>query len=157
VKSLFNTTGLGTLWIEYRANHVPVALLETSDVAHGGRSSVEKPLTAHDAATFGSDVPELTIVGVPAATGRRVSVGVVNTGIAPAIFKVSADGGKTFEIEAAEDDLQLVTEPEKRLGVAITPSTTLRILPMSGSGVAFATVVDSDGGTQFIPAVPSQK
>jgi hypothetical protein len=157
VKSLFNTTGLGTLWIEYRANHAPVALLETSDVAHGGRSSIEKPLTVHDAATFGGDTPELTIVGLPAAAGRRVSIGVVNTGIAPASFKVSADGGKTFVIEAAEDDLQLVTEPEKRLGIAITPVTTLRIAPASGSGVAFATVVDVDGGTQFIPAVPSQK
>ncbi|HEX7192737.1 MAG TPA: hypothetical protein VF381_14310, partial [Thermoanaerobaculia bacterium] len=70
---------------------------------------------------------------------------------------VSADGGKTFEVEAPEDDLRLVTEPEKRLGVAITPATTLRIAPMSGSGVAFATVVDANGDTQFIPAVPSQK
>jgi len=157
VKSLFNTTGLGTLWLEYRANHAPVALLETSDVAHGGRSSIEKPLTVHDAATFGGDASELTIVGVPATAGRRISIGVVNTGIAPATFKVSADGGKTFEIEAPEDDLQLVTEPEKRLGIAITPATTLRIVPASGSGVAFATVVDADGGTQFIPAVPSQK
>ncbi len=157
VKSLFNTTGLGTLWIDYRANHAPVALLETSDVAHGGRSSLQKPLTVRDAATFGGDTPELTIVGVPNAAGRRVSIGVVNTGIAPAIFNVSADGGKTFEVEAPEDDLQLLTEPEKRLGIAITPATTLRIAPKSGTGVAFATVVDADGGTQFIPAVPSQK
>jgi hypothetical protein len=157
VKSLFNTTGLGTLWIDYRANHAPVALLDTSDVAHGGRSSIQKPLTVRDAATFGGDMPELTIVGIPAAIGRRVSIGVVNTGIAPAIFNVTADGGKTFDVEAPEDDLQLVTEPEKRLGIAITPATTLRITPKSGTGVAFATVVDADGGTQFIPAVPSQK
>jgi hypothetical protein len=157
VKSLFNTTGLGTLWIDYRANHAPVALLDTNDVAHGGRSSIQKPLTVRDAATFGGDAPELTIVGIPAAAGRRVSIGVVNTGIAPAMFKVSADGGKAFEVEAPEDDLRLVTEPEKRLGVAITPATTLRIAPKSGTGVAFATVVDADGGTQFIAAVPSQK
>ncbi|HEX7190503.1 MAG TPA: hypothetical protein VF381_02920, partial [Thermoanaerobaculia bacterium] len=157
VKTLFNTSGLGTLWMEYRNLHAPVALLDTSDVAHGGRGSLQKPLTIHDAATFGGDTPELTIVGVPAAAGRRISIGVVNIGIAPAIFKVSADGGKTFEVEAPEDDLRLVTEPEKRLGVAITPATTLRIAPMSGSGVAFATVVDANGDTQFIPAVPSQK
>jgi hypothetical protein len=157
VKSLFNTTGLGTLWIEYRALHVPIALLETSDVAHGGRGSIERPLTVHDAATFGGDTPELTIVGVPATAQRRISIGVVNTGIAPAIFKVSADGGKSFEVEAPEDDLRLVPEPEKRLGVTITPATTLRIAPLSGSGVAFATVVDANGDTQFIAAVPSQK
>lgn len=157
VKSLFNTTGLGTLWLEYRANHAPVALLDTSDVAHGGRSSIQKPLTVRDAATFGGDTPELTIVGIPAATGRRVSIGLVNTGIAPAMFNVSADGGKAFDVEAAEDDLQIITEPEKRLGIAITPATTIRIAPKSGTGVAFATVVDADGGTQFIPAVPSQK
>jgi hypothetical protein len=156
-KALFNTTGLGTLWIEYRANHAPVALLETSDVAHGGRSSIEKPLTVRDAATFGGDTAELTIVGVPATSQRRVSIGVVNTGIAPAIFRVSADGGKPFEIEAPEDDLRLVPEPEKRLGMTITPTTTLRIAPLSGSGVAFATVVDANGDTQFLPAVPSQK
>ncbi|HZW74320.1 MAG TPA: hypothetical protein VFF43_12270, partial [Caldimonas sp.] len=75
VKSLFNTSGLGTLWIEYRANHAPIALLETSDVAHGGRGSIEKPLTVHDAATFGGDTPELTIVGVPATAERRISIG----------------------------------------------------------------------------------
>jgi hypothetical protein len=156
-KSLFGTTGLGTLWIECRINHAPVALLETSDVAHGGRSSMERPLTVRDAATFGSDTPELTIVGIPASPGRRLSIGVVNTGIAPAIFKVSVDGGKTFQVEAPEDDLRMIPEPEKQLGMAITPATTLRIEPLSGSGVAFATIVDASGGTQFIPAVPSQK
>jgi hypothetical protein len=51
----------------------------------------------------------------------------------------------------------MMPEPEKQLGIAITPATTVRIEPLSGSGVAFATIVDASGGTQFIPAVPSQK
>ena len=42
--------GLGTLWIEYRSGHAPIAILETSDVAHGGRSSIE---TAADDARRG--------------------------------------------------------------------------------------------------------
>ena len=63
---------------------------------------------------------------------------------------------RTFR-EAAEDDLALLSEPEKALGVAIDPATTIRITPLAGSGVAFATVVDANGDTQFIPAVPSQK
>jgi hypothetical protein len=157
VKSLFNTSGLGTLWIDYRGGHGPIAVLETSDVAHGGRGSIETPLTNRDAATFGGDTPELTIVGIPATAQRRMSIGVVNTGIAPAIFRVTVDGGKPFEIAAPEDDLQLVPEPEKKLGIAIGPATTLRIAPLVGSGVAFATIVDANGDTQFLPAVPSQK
>jgi hypothetical protein len=157
VKSLFNTSGLGTLWIDYRGGHGPIAVLETSDVAHGGRGSIETPLTNRDAATFGGDAPELTIVGIPATAQRRISIGVVNTGIAPAIFRVTVDGGKPFEIAAPEDDLQLVPEPEKKLGIAIGPATTLRIAPLVGSGVAFATIVDANGDTQFLPAVPSQK
>lgn len=156
-ESLFKTRGLGTLWIEYRSGHAPIAILETSDVAHGGRSSIERPLTIRDAATFSGDSPELTIVGIPSGAQRRISIGVVNTGIAPAVFRVSTAGGKPFEIAAAEDDLALIAEPEKKLGITIGPATTIRIAPLTGSGVAFATMSDANGDTQFIPAVPSQK
>jgi hypothetical protein len=156
-ESLFKTRGLGTLWIEYRSGHAPIAILETSDVAHGGRSSIERPLTIRDAATFGGDTPELTIVGIPSGAQRRISIGVVNTGIAPAVFRVTAAGGRSFEIAAPEDDLALIAEPEKKLGITIGPATTIRIAPLTGSGVAFATMSDVNGDTQFIPAVPSQK
>jgi hypothetical protein len=156
-ESLFKTRGLGTLWIEYRSGHAPIAILETSDVAHGGRSSIERPLTIRDAATFGGDSPELTIVGIPSGAQRRIAIGVVNTGLAPAVFRVSTAGGKSFEIAAAEDDLALIAEPEKKLGITIGPATTIRIAPLTGSGVAFATMSDANGDTQFIPAVPSQK
>jgi len=115
------------------------------------------PVTIRDAATFGGDTPELTIVGIPSGAQRRISIGVVNTGIAPAVFRVSTAGGKAFEIAAPEDDLALIAEPERKLGITIGPATTIRIAPLTGSGVAFATMSDANGDTQFIPAVPSQK
>jgi hypothetical protein len=157
VQTLFRSRGLGTLWIEYRGGRAPVAVLKTSDVNHGGRASIETPLTTQDAAAKDSDQSELTIVGVPGGEGRRVSIGIVNTGIAPATFRISASNRKGFDVAVPEDDVALVTEPEKKLGLAITDATTIRISAVAGSGVAFATVVDANGDTQFIPAAPSQK
>jgi hypothetical protein len=157
VQTLFHTRGLGTLWIEYRGGRAPIAILKTADVNHGGRASMERALTAADAATKGGEQSELTIVGVPGGEGRRVSIGIVNTGIAPATFRITAAGAKTFDVAVAEDDVALVQEPEKKLGVAITDATTIRISALAGTGVAFATVADANGDTHFIAAVPSQK
>lgn len=157
VETLFHTRGLGSLWIDYRGGHAPVAILKTADVNHGGRASIEKPLTISDAATKNGEQAELTIVGVPGGADRRVSIGVVNTGNSPAIFRISATNRKTFDVYVSEDEVSLVQEPEKKLGVPITDATTIRLTPIMGSGVAFATVVDPTGDTQFIPAVPSQK
>ena len=42
VRGFFGLEGaIGTLWLEHREGRAPVAVVKTSDVAHGGRSTVE--------------------------------------------------------------------------------------------------------------------
>lgn len=157
--------GAGSLWIEYREGRAPVAVVKTADVAHGGRPSVEAPLTSADSATAGGDRGELTIVGIPAASlvGRRVNIGVVNTGMIPATFRVTARTssgrmiGRTIEQGIPEDDLWFITDAEKELAIGLDETITLRITAIAGTGVAFATVVDPSGDTQFIAAIPAQQ
>ena len=156
--------GIGTLWIVHRTGHAPVALLQTSDVAHGGRASIESPLGARDAATGNSDVAELTIAGIPSMSNRRVNIGVVNTGIIPAGFRITARAangkqiGKPIESGIPEDQLWFTSDAEKELGTRIDENTTLRVTALAGTGVAFATIVDPfTGDTAFVPATPSQQ
>jgi hypothetical protein len=156
--------GIGALWMVHRAGRVPVAILQTSDVAHGGRASIETPLGARDSATALTDNAELTIAGIPTIAQRRVNVGVVNTGIIPATFRITARApngkaiGKPVESGIPEDQVWLTNDIERELGVKIDENTTLRITAVAGSGVAFATIVDpSTGDTSFIAATPSQQ
>ena len=157
--------GIGTLWLEYRSGRAPVAVAITSDVVHGGRASVESPLTMRDAATAGAASSELTIVGIPggAASQRRINIGVVNTGTIPATFRLTArtrNGeviGHAVESGVAESEAWLVSNAESELGTLIDDTTTLRISVVAGSGVAYASIVDPGGSTDFIPAVPAQQ
>ncbi|HVR39456.1 MAG TPA: hypothetical protein VMU84_10195, partial [Thermoanaerobaculia bacterium] len=156
VAKLFGTTGIGTLWIEHRAGRAPVAIVKTYDAAHNGKASVESPLTPRDAASAGSDNAELTIVGIPGGAARRVNVGVVNIGIIPATFRISANG-RSIESGVPEDEVWLVNDLEHQLGVTLDETTTVRITAVAGTGVAFATVIDSTGDSEFIAAIPSQQ
>lgn len=157
--------GIGTLWLEYRAGRAPVAAAITTDVVHGGRASVESPLTMRDAASAGADTSELTIVGIPGGgqTRRRINIGVVNTGIIPATFRLTArtrNGeviGHGVESGVAESEAWLVSNAEAELGTALDETTTLRISVVAGSGVAYASIVDPGGSTDFIAAVPAQQ
>lgn len=157
--------GIGTLWLEYRSGRAPVAVAITSDVVHGGRASVESPLTMRDAATAGADTSELTIVGIPGGPGsqRRINIGVVNTGTIPATFRLTArtrNGemiGHAVESGVAESEAWLVSNAETELGTVIDDTTTLRISVIAGSGVAYASIVDPGGSTDFIAAVPAQQ
>ena len=163
VRSFFRTEGVGTLWLEHRENRAPIAVVKTSDVAHGGRASVEKPLSRRDSATAQTETPELTIVGIPAAAaeGRRVNVGIVNIGIIPATFRIEARTrtgaivGRPVESGIPEDEVWLVANIEQELGVPLDDSITLRLTAIAGTGVGFATVVDAGGDTEFIAAVPT--
>ncbi|HWW62108.1 MAG TPA: hypothetical protein VN181_12130, partial [Thermoanaerobaculia bacterium] len=158
VANFFGTRGIGTLWIEHRAGRAPVAIVKTYDSAHDGRASVESPLTPRDSATAGSDNAELTIVGVPASQplARRVNVGVVNTGIIPATFRITANG-KSILSGVAEDEVWLVNDLERQLGVTLDETTTVRITAIAGTGVGFATVIDARGDNAFIAAIPAQQ
>jgi hypothetical protein len=166
VRTFFGIDGaIGTLWLEHREGRAPVAVIKTSDVAHGGRATVEKPLSGRDAVTSGSDAAELTIVGIPASSlpGRRVNVGIVNTGIIPATFRITVRDrngrvvGKPIESGIPEDEVWLVPALEQALGRALDEGATVRLTAIAGTGVGFATVVDPSGDTEFIAAIPAQQ
>jgi hypothetical protein len=166
VHTLFqNENSLGTLWVEHRENRAPVAVVKTSDVAHGARASIEEPLTRRDAATASTEHAELAIVGIPPtpAEPRRVNIGIVNLGIIPATFRISARTrsgaaiGRDVESGVPEDQVWLVNDIESELGVKLDETMTVRITVIAGTGVAFATVVDYSGDSEFIAAIPAQQ
>jgi len=166
VRTLFARPGsVGTLWLEHREGRAPVAVVKTSDVAHGATASLEAPLTKRDSATAGTENAELTIVGIPTETapGRRVNAGVVNTGVIPATFRISARTstgrpiGKTVESGVPEDQVWLVNDLEGALGVELDETTTVRITVIAGAGVGFATIVEPTGDSAFIGAIPAQQ
>jgi hypothetical protein len=161
-KTFFNAPNtVGTLWVEHRENRAPVAVIKTWDAAHGGAASVEKPLSRRDGATANTDASELTIVGIPSGSGRRVNVGVVNIGIIPATFRITARTrtgeivGVAIESGIPEDEVWLTPNIEQALGVQLDDSITLRLTAIAGTGVGFATVVEASGDTEFIAAIPS--
>ncbi|HVE73277.1 MAG TPA: hypothetical protein VNI54_18050 [Thermoanaerobaculia bacterium] len=166
VRAVFaRPNSVGTLWLEHREGRAPVAVVKTSDVAHGAKPSLEAPLTKLDSATAASQSAELAIIGIPSATvpGRRVNAGVVNIGIIPATFRFSArtrDGrmvGRSVESGVPEDQVWLVNDLEAALGVKLDESITVRITVIAGTGVGFATVVEQSGDSEFIAAIPAEQ
>jgi hypothetical protein len=166
VKSLFNPSGgVGTLWIEHREGRPPVAIVKTTDVAHGGRASIEPALSMRDAAAAGTESAELAIVGIPsfAQAGRRVNAGVVNIGTFPATFRFTArtrtgaEVGRPIESGVSEDQAWIINDLENALGVQLDESMTVRVTVIAGTGVAFATVVEPNGDSEFIAAIPAQQ
>jgi hypothetical protein len=166
VRSLFQTgDSVGALWIEHREGQAPVAVVKTSDVAHGARASLDAPLTPRDAATAQTDISELAIVGIPAerAPHRRVNIGMVNIGIIPATFRVTVRSrtgellGKSVESGVPEDNLWMVQNIEHELGVKLDATMTVRVTVIAGTGVAFASVVEATGDSEYIAAIPTQQ
>lgn len=165
VKTLFGASGVGTLWVEHRENRAPVAIVKTADVAHGGHASIEPALSARDAAAAGTESAELAIVGIPAATaeGHRVNVGVVNIGNFPATFRVTARTrggqavGRPIESGVFEDQVWILNDLEHAIGAKIDDTMTVRVQVIAGTGVAFATVVQPGGDSEFIAAIPAQQ
>jgi hypothetical protein len=157
-RTLFATTdAIGTVWIEHRVGRAPVASVKTYDAAHDTHASVEQALTARDSATANGDAAELTIIGIAEPRiPRRVNVGIVNTGTIPATFRISI-GSRSIEQGVAEDEVWIVPDIEHELGVTIDESMNIRITPIAGTGVAFASVVATSGDNQFIAAVPAQQ
>jgi len=141
-----------------------VAVVKTSDVAHGARGSFDAPLTIRDAATAESEAAELAVVGIPPGQpGRRVNIGMVNIGIIPATFKVTVRDragqlvGTSVESGVPEDNVWLVNDLEAQLGVRLDDTMTVRVTVIAGTGVAFASIVEPNGDSEFIPAIPTQQ
>lgn len=163
VRTYFGASGLGTLWIQYREGRAPVGIVKTADVAHNARPSVEVPLTARDSVTAGVGNAELIIVGIPEGRERRINVGVVNIGLIPATFRISArtrtgaPAGGAVEAGIPEAEVWMVHDIETQLGVKLDETMSLRFTPIAGTGVAFASIVDANGDSEFIGAHPAQQ
>ena len=166
VRTLFQAgSSVGALWLEHREGLAPVATVKTSDVAHGARGSSDAPLTVRDSATSQTELDELAIVGIPEQKqpGRRVNVGMVNIGIIPATFKVTVRdrtgklAGTSVESGVPEDNVWLVNDVEHQLGVRLDATMTVRVTVIAGTGVAFASVVEPNGDSEFIAAIPTQQ
>jgi len=166
VRSLFGIEGVvGTLWIEHREGLAPIAVVKTSDVAHGSSASLEQPLTKRNAATSDTPNAELVIVGIPPAPpeGRRVNVGVVNLGVIPATFRITArtrtgrEIGHARESGIPEGQVWFSNDLESLLGVKLDETMTVRLTAVAGTGVAFATVVTTSGDSEFIAAIPAEQ
>ena len=162
VRSLFRAPeGSGVLWIEYRGQHRPVALVRTYDAAHNARGSVDVPLSMGDSATAGSENQDLTIVGIPGGADRRVNIGIVNVGKIPATFRITVRTrtgqqiGRTFEEGLGEDESRMVPEIDKTLGVVVDETSAVHITLIAGTCVAYASVVDANGDSQFLSAIPN--
>jgi hypothetical protein len=160
VRSLFRAPeGSGVLWIEYRGQHQPVARIKTYDAAHSARGSVSAPLSMRDSASAGNENEDLTLVGIPGGGERRVNIGIVNVGKIPAIFRITVRTrtgqkiGRTLEEALNEDDLRTIPEIEKVLGVTIDETSAVHISMIAGTCVAYASVVDANGDSQFMAAV----
>jgi len=147
--------GRGVLWIEYRGDHAPIARVKTYDAAHNARASIIEPLSMRDA----SD--DLTIVGIPSGAERRVNVGVVNVGQVPITFHVAAFTrtgqrvGRIIEQTLDSDEVYYQTDADRGLGIPLDETMTVRVKMPAGAAIAYASVVDSNGDSQFVAAVPS--
>jgi hypothetical protein len=157
-RSLFNAPeGRGALWIEYRGDAPPVARVKTYDAAHNARPSVIAPLSVRDTAK------ELIILAIPSGTERRVNLGLVNIGEVPATFRISFRNrmgqrvGRTIERVLSEDELYILSDAERALGVPLDETMTVRMTISGGIAVGYASIVEPNGDSQFLAAVPSQE
>ncbi|MHB0971515.1 MAG: hypothetical protein ACYC7A_16750 [Thermoanaerobaculia bacterium] len=152
----------GSVTIEYRATAPPYVRSRTRDVAKGGRAPLERPLSAADAATAGTPADTLAILGANGTWPRRVNVGIAAAGHVPARIHISArtrNGeivGLPVETIVAEGEPYLLVDANKPLGVPIDESISIHVRVVSGSAVAWASVVDGTTGDQeMIVGVPT--
>jgi hypothetical protein len=162
VRSLFGAPeGSGMLWIEYRGQHPPVARIKTYDAAHNAQGSVDPPLSMRDSATAGTENADLTIVGIPGGTQRRVNIGIVNVGKIPATFRITVRTrtgqqiGRTFEEGLGEDASRMIADIDKTLGIQLDETTAVHVTMIAGTGVAYASIIEANGDSQLLSAVPN--
>ena len=152
----------GAVWIEYRGDRAPVARAQTYDWFHDRGGSIFEPLAENDSATGGAERDQLAIVGF-STRHQLINVGVVNLGETPMSFRVTAfrrDGsraGRTIQQGVNEGEAFVITNAEKQLGVPLDPTMTVHVMVLSGTAVAFANTIESNGDTEFLAAVPSAR
>jgi hypothetical protein len=148
--------GRGVLWIEYRGQRPPIARLKTYDSAHNARASIIEPLSMSDAAS------DVTIVGIPSGAERRVNIGILNASQVPITFRVAAftrtgqRASRIIQNTLDSDESYDLADADRALGVRLDETMTVRVKMLSGTAIAYASVVDINGDSQFVAAVPSQ-
>jgi len=148
--------GRGVLWIEYRGQRPPIARLKTYDAAHNARASIIEPLSMRDAAS------DVTIVGIPSGAERRVNIGILNASQVPITFRVAAftrtgqRASRIIQNTLDSDESYDLADADRALGVRLDETMTVRVKMLSGTAIAYASVVDINGDSQFVAAVPSQ-
>ena len=148
--------GRGAVWVEYRGNVPPVARVKTYDAAHNARASVIAPLSLRDTAK------ELIISAIPSGMQRRVNLGLVNIGEVPATFRIAVRTRSGQRVDRiinrvlTEDELYMLEDAERALGVPFDETMTIRMTIPSGTAVGYASVVETNGDSQFLAAVPAQ-
>jgi hypothetical protein len=163
IRTLFRApeTG-GAVWIEYHGDRAPVARGQTYDWAHDRGGSIFEPLSQDDAAQAGAARDQLSILGF-SARHQLINVGVVNVGDTPMSFRITVvqrDGtraGRTVQQGVNEGEAFVITNAEKQLGVPLDPTMTVHVAVLSGSAVAFANTIESNGDTEFLAGVPSAR
>ncbi|HEX9502279.1 MAG TPA: hypothetical protein VGA10_11555, partial [Thermoanaerobaculia bacterium] len=128
----------------------------TYDAAHNARASIIEPLSVSDAA------PDLTIVGIPPGAERRVNIGILNASQVPITFRLAAftrtgqRAGRIIQNTLDSDESFDLADADRALGVPLDETMTVRVKMLSGTAMAYASVVDVNGDSQFVAAVPSQ-
>ena len=135
---------------------IPIARVKTYDAAHNARASIVAPLSMRDAAK------ELILSAIPSGSGRRVNIGLVNIGETQATFRLTVltrDGqraGRIITRVLTEDELWSLEDAERALCVPLDETMTVQIHIVSGVAVGFASIVEANGDSQFLAAVPAQ-
>ena len=134
----------------------PVTRVKTYDAAHNARASIIAPLSMRDTAK------ELIISAIPSGIDRRVNLGLVNIGEVPATFRISVHArggqrvGRVIKRVLSEDELYILADAERALGVSFDETMTVRLTIGGGIAVGYASVVEANGDSQFLAAVPAQ-
>jgi hypothetical protein len=163
VTTLFGKQGtIGSLRIDFENGRPPLLKVQTYDASRDATPSLEEPLSSVTSATADSAGNEITIVGVVSDARRRVNIGVINSGIHPASFRItvtdSAGGtvGHAIESGLTEDRSYLLVDAQQRLGTTLDRSSVIHIRALTGTILGYASVVDgATGAHQLIGGVPS--
>jgi hypothetical protein len=162
VNTVFAAPGTsGSLVVLHGKQRVPFVRVATYDSARQQTAKFEPPLGPEDAAEAGRERSRLLLVGVPGGQGRRVHLGIVNVGDAPASFRVAAIGadgapvGTPIETHLEELSAWVLPNAGEALGVTIDPALAIHIELITGKAVAYASSVETmTGQSQMIHAVP---
>lgn len=164
VPTLFGRHGsIGSLRVEFEEGRPPLLKVQTYDASRDGTPFLEDPLSSVTAATADQAGNEITLVGVVGDSRRRVNIGVLNSGIHPASFRITitdATGrptGKTIESGLPEDRAYLLVDAQQRLSTVLDGTSVIHIRALTGSILGYASVVDGvTGAHHLIGGVPSE-